>query len=149
MTSSCKTANFNFKEHVRPVPARVLSLSEKELLSEKNRNLVNSLERLQYIKDYAFCRCLDYSIGETAKRELKKVDASIGVLFDIGFVGPVSDRVDSLALAYTKRTVEGTSADLGGKDAYIAGCLGFIRSEELDTFIKKGLTDYSKMMKNR
>lgn len=148
-TSSCKTTSFNFKEHVRPVPARVLSLSEKELLSEKDRKLVNSLERLQYIKDYVFCLCLNHSLDEDTRRRVREVDASRGVLFDIGFVGPVAEKVDSLALAYTKRTIEGESADLGGKEAHILGCLEFIRSEELDTFIKRALADYHEMMRRR
>lgn len=115
----------------------LLSIFLLSCSSSKHRAEIPSQEseRHQWMKDFAFCKCLEYSLGEEIAKEINEVDASKGVLFDIANLGGSVSQLDSITQAFIARQPTGQTADHGGKKPHIFNCLQFQYSQELDAFV--------------
>ena len=89
------------------------------------------------IKDYAFCRCFEYSIDEDLKKEIRKIDFSQAMLFDIADLGNIYKKIDSLALEESKKNQPVQIEDYGNRKPIIAKCLEFRRSKKLNSILLK------------
>jgi hypothetical protein len=100
--------------------------------------------RVVWLKDYAFCRCLDYSFGDSIEANINKIDHSKSTLIDISEGWGVHNQIDSSARAYVASIPEPQILDYKSQKPYIASCLEFWRSEQLDLFIKDLLSQEKK-----
>lgn len=106
--------------------------------STKNSQDSSHLEpsKQQLRKDFAFCKCLDYAFGEKITSEIKEVDFTKGMLFDIADLGGVYDQLDSIALDASNKITVSRISDYGDGKPIVFDCLQFYRSKELDAFVK-------------
>ena len=94
-------------------------------------------QRSNWIRDYAFCSCFEYTINETIKKEIRRIDFSRAMLFDIADLSEIYKSIDSLALKQSKKIQPTQIEDYENKRPIIAKCLEFSRSKEIDSLIEK------------
>jgi hypothetical protein len=104
--------------------------------NKQSNNLIEP-ERLQLMKDYAFCKCLEFSLGTEISQQINNIDASKSVLYDIANLwGNAHIPLDSIAQIKSQAQPQGQIADHDSKKTIILDCLQFHRSEDLDAFVK-------------
>lgn len=94
-----------------------------------------SKEQEGWIRDYSFCSCFEFSIGNEIKQQIRQVDFSRAMLFDISDVGYVYKIIDSLAMKESKKIKPTQIKDYKNKKPIIAKCLEFSRSKKIDSMI--------------
>jgi len=98
-------------------------------------------ERIKWTKDYAFCRCLDYSLQSELDVNVKEIDHSIQTYMDIAQLYGIYMELDAFVLDFTQRIPEPIIEDLKGTKPYMTSCLEFRESKELDVLVKSLLKD--------
>jgi hypothetical protein len=100
-----------------------------------NSTSSSDLQRIEWMKDYSFCKCLTYSFGDSLSNEIQKIDHSISTLTDIADIWGNFPELDSLAKSYSGSLPESQLLDYQGMKPYMFRCLEYRRSESLDSLI--------------
>lgn len=101
-----------------------------------NSDSVQNEERIDWLKDYAFCKCQLYGFGEELRGEIFEKDISLSVLVDIADAWSLEEKMDSLVAEYVTKIPRSEILDHQGKKPITFKCLEFLRSNELDEFIQ-------------
>ncbi|WP_188500592.1 hypothetical protein [Pontibacter amylolyticus] len=112
----------------------LFSCSSENVTTPENN--ASADEKLQWRKDYAFCACLHHALGEDIAGQIREVDFSRGMLFDIGDLGGLYRPLDSMALEAASKITVSRIKDFGDSRPIVFECLQFHRSKELDMYLK-------------
>lgn len=88
------------------------------------------------IKDYSFCSCIEYSLGKDLTNDIREVDFSRALLFDISEdVSLCFSRIDSMAKLESLKIESTQIQDYNNRKPVILKCLEFSRSNKIDSLI--------------
>ncbi len=102
-------------------------------------NSVDS-QKIVWMKDYSFCKCLTYSYNDSISNKIQEVDHSISTLTDIANIWGNYPELDSMAKNYANSIPETQILDYNDMKPYMFRCLEYRRSESLDSLVKNLLT---------
>lgn len=92
-------------------------------------------ESRNFLKQYAFCRCLAFAYEDSVY--FRKNDISEWVYRDIArYNGNVYDRIDSLSRIKARSIRPSIIADYEGKKAILLSCFEYYHSKILDSLVK-------------
>lgn len=89
------------------------------------------------LKDYAFCKCVEYGFMQDS---ISLNDISIPIIFELSdYSIPLNKRqkIDSLAKKIAQSITKQQVADYGNKRKILLDCLNFYRGKELEKLISK------------
>lgn len=98
--------------------------------------LVPKEDRINWIKDYAFVRCVSVQYGQDLNSELFSKDYSSSALVDISNMYGKVDEVDSLAQEFISNYPVSPIKDYEEMRPIMMSCLAFWRSNQLDQYIE-------------
>lgn len=101
-------------------------------------------QRIEWIKDYAYCRCLTYSFGDSLSQEINAKDHSISTLIDIADLWSISEQLDISAQEYVNSIPDTQILDYEGQKPYMLRCLEYRRSQELSDLVNQLVKDNSR-----
>jgi hypothetical protein len=96
--------------------------------------LVPKEDRINWIKDYAFVRCVSVQYGQDLSSEFFRNDYSASALVDISNMWGKVDEVDSLAQVFVSSYQVSPIQDYEGMRPIMMSCLAFWRSNQLDQY---------------
>ena len=95
-----------------------------------------SEERIAMIRDYSFCSCFEYSLGNDLTENIREIDFSRALLFDISEdVSLYFSKIDSMAKLESMKIESTQIQDYNNRKPIILRCLEFSRSSTIDSLI--------------
>lgn len=95
-----------------------------------------SEERINMIRDYSFCSCFEYSLGKDLTEDIREIDFSRALLFDISEdVSLYFSKIDSMAKLESLKIESTQIQDYNSRKPVILRCLEFSRSNKIDSLI--------------
>jgi len=113
----------------------VISCSQKQEYSGDPPRVPKE-DRINWIKDYAFVRCVSVQYGQDLNSELFSKDYSSGALVDISNMWGHVGELDSLAQEFVSDYPVSPIQDYEGMRPIMMSCLAFWRSNQLNQYIE-------------